>query len=259
VLLTLALVLSASPLAEALQDYGNLDYESCVARLGSARGLGAKDKARADLVLGLCHFALGHEAEARARLEAAFRRDAAVALPPNVSPKEKALLQDVAAAVASSPAPQDHKTRRPVAKRPSAPKDDEPPVVAAHNEPPPAAVRPEPAPPEPPLTSADAPVAAPVLVPAALPQAPAAVEAAPRRTPWVPWLAVGLAVAATGTGVALGVNARSLESSGRAAPVQLDAAKLAADARGNALGANVAFAVAGTAVATAVVTFLVLR
>jgi len=262
----LALVLAASPLSDAMRDYADLDYESCVAKLAAVRSLPAKERAQADLMLGLCHFALGHEAVARAHLEAALRRDPSLPAPPNASPKERALLDEIAAAVAAAPPPEHKRPSRHGAEPPRAPRT-EPPATASREEARPAEPA-EPADAEPAATPeptatrpADAPTVAPALTPAAPAPTPLPIVTAPpeRRPTWVPFVVGGLAVAAAGTGAAFGLNAKIQESAGRAAPVQLDADRLRTDAQTSATVANVAFAVAGTAAIAAVITFIALR
>lgn len=241
----LSLVLAASPLVDASRQHADLDYEACVATLAAAKSLPTKERARAELVLGLCHFALGHEAAARSAIESSYRRDPAALPPASASPKELAFIESVRATTPSE-------VSRPTARR-TTKKDLEPPKPAD------APIEPTPTPPtassEQKLVAqpvGEAPPAPPLVV--LVPEAPPA----PKAT-WLPWLTGGLAVASAGAGVGLGLNARGLEASARAEPVQIEAAKAASNAQLNATAANVAFAVAGTAVIATVISFIATR
>jgi hypothetical protein len=271
VLLALSLVLAASPLDDARRAYADLDYETCVKTLGTLRNVPARDRAQGELLLGLCHFALGHESQARTRIESALRRSPKLVAPADASPKEKALVEEVRAVVAASPGAARAKKgprKADAAVEPgvdgasvaegapgaSSPGEGTPPVVVG------AAAPAPPAAPETTSPPPDAPVARSIAPDAALtPPPPTVVTPAPARGLWAPWVAGGVAVAAAGVGVGFGLNARGLESSARAEPVQVDAERLRAEAQTSATVANVAFAVAGTAAVTALVTWLVLR
>lgn len=95
-LLLLSLVLSAPPangpnpfLAQARELYANLDFERCVQRLQQApqwRSTPAELR-DVELLAGLCHFSLGHKAEAAERFKLALRIDEGADLPPYSSPK----------------------------------------------------------------------------------------------------------------------------------------------------------------------------
>lgn len=79
-------------------------------------------------------------------------------------------------------------------------------------------------------------------------------QAHERRVPaWVTWTAAGVSVAAAGTGVALGLSARSAASDWGAAGDAGAYADAGDRAEARALGASVAFGVAGAAAVTAVV------
>lgn len=265
----LALILASAPLTEASKAYGDLEYETCVARLGGMKGILPGERARAELLLGLCHFALGHERQAAAAIESALRRDPSVAAPSNASPKEVEFINAQRAAASSEPstkkkkvvAKKDEPEPAPVvdaAKKATVAKNDEPVVDASKK------TR---------TDGPDAPVAEPPVVdpqpvvetkPATIP----AVEAAlPPKTPevvvqkatWLPFVTGGVALAAAGVGTGLGVNAASLEAQGRTEPVQIESARLATNAQTSATGANIAFAVAGTAAVTTIVAFILTR
>jgi hypothetical protein len=247
----LALILASAPLTDATRAYADLEYETCVSRLSGLKGIPSAERAKAELLLGLCHFALGHEKQARALVSSALGRDANVTPPANASPKELEFIK------AQSPAAPEKLAVRKTPK-PKSPEVVEEPVVPA---PPP--VEPEPVAPVA-VASPDAGVDLTPTQPVA--SVPAAVEAAmkpeplpPQKATWLPWLTGGIAVAAAGVGTGLGVNAASLETKGRAEPVQVDAARLGADAQANATGANIAFAVAGTAAVTTIVAFILTR
>lgn len=267
VLPALALVLAASPYADAKRDYADLDYEACVAKLADLRAVPARERAAAELLLGLCHFALGHEAQARARLEAALRRAPGLSAPANASPKEQAVIAEAREAAASAAAAKPRKTPKKPDKKPPAAvvaatrgedttaPAPEPERAAADAPPANAAPAPSPAPEK----VSDAPVATALTpAPAVVTPPPAVVQPTPSRSSPVPWIAGGAAVAAAGVGVGFGLSARGLEAQGNAEPVQLEADRLRGQAQTNATVANVAFAVAGGA-AIALVTWLVLR
>lgn len=280
VVLTLSLVLAASPYADARRDYGDLDYEACVSRLSNLRAVPAKERAAAELLLGLCHFALGQEAKARARLEAALRRAPTLTAPPEASPKERALIDEAREAASAAPAPGrsrktakqgDGKKPEALARAPGAPSERPagPPASVPAERPPEAPLVAEASGTNPggadaprgpaPSPAADAPVAT-ALVPAPAAAPPKVVVApAPARTPVATWVAGGAAVAAAGVGLGFGVSARGLEAQGNAEPVQVEAERLRGQAQASATVANVAFAVAGTAAVTAAVTWLLLR
>jgi hypothetical protein len=266
----LALILAASPLAEATHDYSELNYEACITKLARPKALATRERAAGELLWGLCHFALGHEAQARTHVEAALRSDPAVSIPVSASPKEQEFIESVRAASAA------RRTSRKEAKAEAlkvaqvviaearekadaavkAAKNDAPPeppsVVDAPATPPPVVVA-EPAPLEPPR---EVPVAAlPPAIAAALPGA----EPKPARATWLPWLTGGVAVAAAGAGVGFGVSARGLESAARQEPVQVEAGRLANQAQTHATVANVGFAVAGGAAVSTVVAWLLTR
>lgn len=253
----LALVLASAPLTDATRAYADLEYEACVAKLAGLKGVPVGERAKAELLLGLCHFALGHDRQASAAIESALRRDASVAAPANASPKELAFI-DAQRGKAKEP--------RQDKKRDAEPKPDEAVAIKREVEPKPreeGAPTPGAAVVQAPVSASDAGVTlAPVDAPL-----PAAVEAAlpktelvvaPKAT-WLPWVTGGVALAAAGVGTGLGVNAASLEAQGNGAPVQLDAARLAGDAQTSATGANIAFAVAGTAAITTVIAFIFTR
>ncbi|MBX7100368.1 MAG: hypothetical protein K1X89_21805 [Myxococcaceae bacterium] len=68
-----------------------------------------------------------------------------------------------------------------------------------------------------------------------------------------------VAVAMLATGIGLGLSAKNLEAQAKAAMYEVDYGGYANAARGNALGANIAYGIAGAAVVGAVVSFLVGR
>ncbi|MBL8911804.1 MAG: hypothetical protein JNM17_14015 [Archangium sp.] len=238
----LALILASVPLTEANKAYADLEYETCVSRLAGLKGIPAGERARAELLLGLCHFALGHERQAAAAIENALRRDSSVSAPSNASPKEVAFIDSQRAAASV-------KKKTVVASVKKDEPEAPPPVVDAPvAEPPPAeVVETKPVVAEPP----------PAAVEAALP--PKTPEVVVQKATWLPFVMGGVALAAAGVGTGLGVNASSLEAQGRAEPVQIDSARLATNAQTSATGANIAFAVAGTAAVTTIVAFILTR
>lgn len=253
-MLLLSVVLAASPLGDASRQYGDLEYEACVTTLSNPRAIAPKERAAAELLLGLCHFALGHEARARAAIESSFRRDPSARPPGSASPKELEFIETVRATASPDPA----RTKKPPTKREPEVKvaETRPAEVPAEKPPevtPPVTEPPPPAEPKPPEKT---PLAE--LVPPPPPPPSLTAPAEPKAT-WLPWLAAGVAVAGAGTGTGLGLNARALETRGNAEPIQLEAARLRNDAQLNATGANVAFAVAATAAAATVITFILTR
>lgn len=105
--------------------------------------------------------------------------------------------------------------------------------------------------------SSDAPVKGPELTPSATEQT--ALTARPqKRGPVFAWVAGGLAVAGLGTGIALGVVSANASATLHAEPhPQAEATQLANTATSTAIGANIAYGVAGAAAITAVILFIV--
>jgi tetratricopeptide (TPR) repeat protein len=106
-------------------------------------------------------------------------------------------------------------------------------------------------------TPSDAPVNGPALAPEASTQTEAAVAPAPRRRLFT-FVAGGLALAGLGTGIALGVVSANASATLHAEPhPQAEATALVNTATSTAIGANVAYGVAGAAAITAVILFIV--
>lgn len=254
----LFLVLAASPLADATRQYADLEYEACVTTLASTKSIPAKDRASAELLLGLCHFALGHEAKARTAIESSYRRDPAARPPTSASPKELAFIEAVRSTTSTDP----QRPKRTI--KPTEPKLAEiarpvetadpgkPETTDAPKNPDPAPTKPE--------TNESRPVEPVALLPPPPPPPSLTVPAEPKaKATWLPWVTAGVAVIGAGTGAGLGLNARAIETRANAEPIQLEAARLAGDAQVNATAANVAFAVAGTAAVATVITFILTR
>lgn len=245
----LSLILAASPLSDARRQYADLEYEACVTTLTDPRAIAPKERAVAELLLGLCHFALGHEAKARAAIESSHRRDPSAQPPASASPKELAFIEQVRETTTAEPV-------RP--KRPSAVKRDLDPklVEAKPVESKPADAPVEQTPPIDPTPAEEKPLAELVPPP---PPPPSLVTVAEPKATWLPWVTGGIAVVGAGVGVGFGLNARALERQGLAEPTQVEANRLREQAQPNATGANVAFAVAGTAAVATVITFILTR
>ncbi|MFO0598442.1 MAG: hypothetical protein U0228_24265 [Myxococcaceae bacterium] len=254
-MLWLALVLAASPLTDAQKAYDDLEYELCVSKLSQARNtLKPAERAKADLLHGLCTFALGQEGPARSMIEAAFRRNPKLAVPSKLSPKELALVDECRARAAEQKEQKDP-------KRP-APHPAPAPAPVAVVEPTPApTTTPEPIAPPPtdaPKVEPTPPAPQPIAVTEPLVTSPPPPAAAPKAT-WLPFVTGGLAVAAAGAGTGFGLASRSLVTQANAEPVQVTAGTLRTQAQTDATVANVAFAVAGTAAVATLVTWLVTR
>jgi hypothetical protein len=107
------------------------------------------------------------------------------------------------------------------------------------------------------VASSDAPVNGPGLTPSAT--AETSLTATPKkRGPVFAWVASGLAVAGLGTGIALGVASANTSATLHSQPhPQAEATQMVNDATATAIGANVAYGVAGAAAITAVILFIV--
>jgi len=251
----LFLVLAASPLADATRQYADLEYEACVTTLASTKSIPAKDRASAELLLGLCHFALGHEAKARTAIESSYRRDPSARPPTSASPKELAFIEAVRANTSTDP----QRPKR--TNKPPEPKIAEltKPVETGTKDETDVPKNTEPTPPKPETNEPPPPPIEPVaLLPPPPPPPSLTVPAEPKAT-WLPWVTAGVAVAGAGAGAGFGLNARAIETRANAEPIQLESARLAADAQSNATAANVAFVVAGTAAVATVITFILTR
>lgn len=222
-------------LAQAKVFNQGLEYEKCLQRLVQASRWPSSAKEQVDIELygGLCSFGAGRAEDAKERFALALQLDPKAALPPFTSPKITELFNDVRQRLGL--------TGTAAAVTAKTPPPAEPPV---------------------PTTPTDRPLAAapaPSLTPRAEPVSPAAKK---------PWLHVagkdaalpaslGVAsLAATGAAVYLGVMAGSLEAQANAAPFQADALRIGGQAQTAALWANVGYAVAGTALVSAVTVFL---
>jgi tetratricopeptide (TPR) repeat protein len=228
-------------LTEAKAAYRQFDYEKCVARLEHAEKspLTAADQVEVALYEGVCHFYLGHSVAAQAAFERALRLNPQARLPAFSSPKIVGLFSEIAATMPPpAPAP------------PLAPAPTESPVA-----PPPApAPTPEPAP-LPEVMAAPPPVAERPAI-----DAPTrVVETVPPATSHNHWLVPtlgGIAVAAAGAGGILGAEALRYQNDANA-NFQSDLFHYAHASRNAALGANVCYAAAGTALAAALVTWAI--
>lgn len=254
-------------LHQAKELFQQLDFEKCLKRLQQAPQwkTEAPELLEIELLAGMCHYNLNQRPDAEERFRLALRMNPDAELPPYSSPKLVDFFLAVKRKMRAAPPPmpkedldlqkekekekerQDkerlekerqealeremerEKEREPEPLPPPKPKEDEPRVEVKPKLVPPPKPPPPPVEPEPPSVFARRPV--PLVIGAA-------------------------AVVAAGVGIGLGVNSRSLEAQARAAHFESDYVAYGDAARGNALGANVAFAVAGTAAAVAVVTWL---
>lgn len=231
-------------LSQAKELFSNLDFEKCLKRLQQAPQwkTEAAELLEIELLAGMCHYNLNQRPDAEERFRLALRMNPDAELPPYSSPK----LVDFFLAV----------KRKMRAAPPPMPKEDldlqKEKELEKEKEPPP--------PPPPPKEDQPKVEVKPKLVPKALPPPPPPPPEVEKpnlfaRRP-VPIALGAAAVVATGVGIGLGVNSRSLEAQARAAHYESDFYAYGNGARTNALAANVAFAVAGTAAAVAVLTWV---
>lgn len=230
-------------LRQAKELYQNLDFEKCLQRLGQAPQWKSApaELLEIELYAGMCHYNLNQRAEAEERFRLSLRIDPNAELPPYTSPK----LVEFFIAVKKKLKPL-KETKEPPPPVKEEPKEE--PVV--HKEPPPVeepVVHKEPPPPpldEPRVTPP------PKLTPPPKPLAktPPIVEQPswPRRHPAPIALGV-VAVVAAGTGIAFGVNSKSLERRANAAKFESDFRDLGSAAQTNAMAANVSYGLAGAA------------
>ncbi len=224
--LLLAMTLGAGNpfLEEAKAHLQALEFERCLERCRQAatQWKSTPDELRdLEVTTGLCHFNLGHRRSAFVNFRTALRIDEHAELPPFSSPKALELFNKAKDAL-----------RAPA--EPLAMPDQDLPADAPLDRPSPS------------LTPKD-------LKPTPLDPPPPSPW--PRRA--LPLVLTGLAAASAGTAVGLGVNATQLANRANQAQFESDFVSLSGAARGSATGANVAWAVAGTAAVSAVIAWVV--
>ena len=201
------------------------DYKSCLKRIEQAQKWESSREEQLDIAIfaGLCNFALLKTKEAENEFTIALQIDPAAKLPAFSSPKVVALFESL---------------------RPKQ-----------------ATVAPVPAPTPPqPSTSTSTSTPAPTPSPApAVVEAPRPAAASTSHVPLVPIIAGGVGLASLAVGVALGVNAGSLQNQANAATFQIDAYQMKQSANGSAIASDIAYAVAGAALIAAVILFFVTR
>lgn len=209
-------------LAQAKVFHQGLQFEKCLKRLGQAPNWQSSvlEQAEVELYLGLCHFGLGHVADAEEHWAMALRVERSVALPPMQSPKVQALFNKV-------------KSDMPAAVE-----------VEADVEPAPSAVAPK----------------AVELIPAPIEQPPAVTAEPVREVRWVvPALLGAGAAAGLVLGLVQGVAAKSSETQANTAVFADDAARLGAQAQTHATVSTVAFSVGSALAVGAVLTAVLLN
>lgn len=224
-------------LGAAVQLYESLEYERALAQLQRARSVarGVEQDVSLGLHEGILLAELGRWDEARASFETALLLEPSATLPLRVSPKVEREFESIRKRVSASLARRKQAARPDTATPPSAP----PPPVAGSDrpaQPPPSRLTPSEPPPPPPVT----------------------VQASPRRAPVVPLALLGAGVVAGGLGAFFGVSANQRLDQARVEPFRDDALARFNEAQGSARTANVLFGTAGLAVASAVVTWLLL-
>jgi hypothetical protein len=221
--LALSALLAANPYVTAAREqYEALDFEKCLVRLSQATQLKSDraDVRDLELYAGLCHLGLNHQAEATEHLKLALRIDERVDLPPYSSPKAVELFLSIKKQLRAPPQPMP---------------DSDLPADA-------------------PVERREASATRPPLEPARLSE-----PAATLKAHAAPLALGGVAVVGLALGAGLALQAQALRNQALATPSQSEYERLAAQARGNQTGANVAFALAATAAVTGVVVWVLQR
>ena len=233
VLLSLSTVARAEPssnpyLTQAKVFFQGLRFEKCLRRLEQAarwKDNSKSEVADVEVYQGLCLYSLNRRAEAQEHFELALQIDPAAKLPATASPRIQKLFNEVANEVAVPVRPATPTVPLAQAPSPTAPSSKLSPTLST---PPPSA-----------FTS---------VTPVAQPS---------RAGPIV---LGAVAVASGGAGAWLGVRAQKDErASNSASTFNEDAPGLRTQARNEALGANIAYAVAGAALVSGVVWLIVAR
>lgn len=240
-------------LAQAKVFYQGLEYEKCIARLDQASNWQSDpaEQVEIELYSGLCHFNMGELDEAKRHFDLTLSLDSTAQLPPFTSPRISDIFE----------ASRQKIIARNARKAPPRP----PPEVKVTEKPPP---KPPPdvkvtekAPPKPtPPPEQDAPKVAQLLPVKAAAPAGREVSDAPQSGSYaLPIALAGTGAVAAGVGVFFGVSAHSLATQANAAHFESDAFSTGQSAQRDTLVANVAFAVAATAAAGAVVSYFSTR
>jgi hypothetical protein len=230
-------------LKQAKENYQKLDFEKCLQRLAQAPQWksAAAELVEIELYAGMCHFNLNQSADAEERFRLALRLNPEAELPAYTSPRIVDFFLGVKRKLKLPPPASKEWVEAPAPKEEPAPKKAEPPAAVKKIEP-------------------DEPKAEPLprLLPVAkpgpvLPPQVTAPLVLPRyRAP----IALGVvAVIAVGTGIALGLNARSLQNRANAARFESDFHELGDAAQTNAALADVSYAVGGASALGAVLAF----
>jgi hypothetical protein len=204
--------------------YEGLEYERALQRLGQAalwRGNSHQDQVDIELYSGLCEYNLGHKEQADDRFQMALRLDREAHLPRGISPRISRAFARVKAQLPTTVEPQS----------PDAPTQTT-------------------------ETAQVTPSLTPKEVPSVVePAATVATELRQESPSHAPSIVLGAAaVAAVGLGAYFGLQAKNNENA--ASSLNTPWAQAQADlssAKGQATGANVAFAVAGSAAVTAII------
>jgi hypothetical protein len=249
-------------LAQAKENYRNLEFERCLQRLQQAPQWRSSPQELLDIELyaGMCSYQLNQLPVAEEHFRLALRIQPTAELPAYTSPKLvdffkriKKSMPKVADKPAEKPADKPAEPEKPPEKAPEPEKNDfvesppdeakpaekektERPVELADDRP----LREEP----------------PKLTPEPKPPPPTATQDSSIKRHAGPIAVGGVAVVALVVGAGLGANAKSLQSKANAAQYDSDFHQLGSQAKSSATGANVAFAVAGVAAVAAVLWYL---
>ena len=257
-------------LAQAKENYQNLEFEKCLQRLAQAPQWRSspQELLEIELYAGMCSYNLNQLGPADEHFRLALRIAPSVELPAYTSPKLVEFFRRIKKAMpkvekppekVEKEKPPEKKVEKPpekvekppekVEKPPEPEKKPEPEKVASNEvvESPPE----EKAPPEKKPDASDRPVRdepPPKLLPDSHTGLPSTPEPFLKRHAG-PIALGGVAVVALAVGLGLGANAKSLESRANQATYDSDFHKLGSQAKGEAIGANISFAIAILAVA----------
>lgn len=247
--LALTLLLAARPnpyLSQAKVFHQGLEYEKCLKRLDKANQWDSSKHEQAEIALysGLCALALGREKDAAENFELALGIDPKLPLPPLQGPKVAALWEAAKKKVVPAAEAEPVKTEAPKVEPKAAPAKAEEKKTAEVNE-----VKPAPV---------DAPKVT-QLLPASPPPELTVAEPKKSKHVGVPIALLVLGAGAGGAGAYFGVQAKQFETRANGSDYESDALALGKQARDHALYANLAFAAAGTLVAGAVLSYLLIN
>ncbi|MFT3839413.1 MAG: hypothetical protein QM723_20690 [Myxococcaceae bacterium] len=264
-------------LAQAKENYRNLEFERCLQRLQQAPQWRSSPQELLDIELyaGMCSYNLNQLPVAEEHFRLALRIQPTAELPAYTSPKLVDFFKRIKKTMPKvQEKPPEKPAEKPVeADKPDKPDKNEKPDKADKNEkaeaaPEKPAEKPaeivesppdETKPAEKPVEVADdRPVREepPKLTPEPKPVAPVQVEEPFFKRRAGPIAVGGVAVVAVAVGAGLGANAKSLQSKANGAQYDSDFHQLGSQAKSSATGANVAFAVAAVAAIGAVLWYL---